>query len=507
MLVAELGTGKSLIGERLFQSAVDLATINSDAPVPVFLEAVECVGRVKQAVQEQADGIGDVRRQGAAVVVDGADETGGGAEELLRQCRILVNLWPRTTIVITSRALPTFAPDVCRDERVDVRPLSEEEATALIRRLTGNANFHLFGWPTSIGDAVRRPLFAILLSLHLQNQQDLAPKSTGELLAYLVERALRGMTANRTASNALLQRLAVLSTDRAGGFVPATELTTSDQIQHLLDSRLVVERRGAVGFPLAILREWFAAQSLANGVPDPDDLVTDRTRLQRWYYPLIMSVSTFDGIQVFTILEKLARLYPGYTSEVVSEALPAWRIGEEAGLYTPRQWGSWIRSAMEAWAQGIGRLANAIAPVAGTGRLRPLAIQVADDFLTIAWYHGAKDLPDITDFWPRDLASRPGDWPTVVTTHAVQRPVWAWRWTRDSLRGSLTELLRAKALPVGNGPLMAERFWQVSLAMAGRGSLWAHPVLQDGNPVTWTVHRYCCLSLYRLGGGCSYRHA
>ncbi len=476
VLVAELGTGKSLLAEHLFQSAINLATSTSDAPVPVFLKARECIGRLRQAVLVQAEGLGDVRRQGAAVVVDGVDEAGDGADELLRECRILVTLWSHTTIVVTSRPLPAFAPDLCKGERVDVRPLSEEEATALIQRLTGKEHFRLFGWPTSIRDAVRLPLFAILLSLHLRNPHDLAPQSTGDLLAYLVERALGRTTADGSASNVLLQQLAVLSTDRAGAFVSSNEFATRDHIQQLLASRLVVERHGAVGFPLAILREWFAAYSLASGVPTPVDLVRDRTRLQLWRYPLIMFVSMFGYAQVFTVLEKLAERHPGYTSDVVSEALSGWHISGEAGLYNPREWGLWIRAAMKAWVQGIGPLASCIAPVTENGRLRPLSIYGHGDVLTMSWYHGTEDLPDIVDSWPSDQDSRPFDWPVVASTHPVQRSVWAWRWTRDSLRSNLTRLLRENALPMDDGPLLAERFWQISQAIAGRSSLWADPI-------------------------------
>ena len=329
VLVADLGAGKSLIGERLLQTAIDLAARNVEAPVPVFLEARDCIGRLMLAVLEQAENIGDAQRQGATVVVDGADEAGLGSEELLSECRILVSSWPNTTIVITSRPLPAFAPDTCKDERVDMRLLSEEESTDLIRRLSGHQQFHLSSWPAPIRDALRLPLFAILLGVHLQRSAQVVPQSTGELLAYLVVRSLGRTALNSTASDLLLQQLAVLSTDRQGGDVPTSGLATMDQVQALLDSRLVVERIGGVAFPLAILREWFAAHSLANGDPDVDALLADRKRLELWRYPLIMYVSLFDDDQVFGVLGRLAEKHPGFASAIVDEALPRRNTGGE----------------------------------------------------------------------------------------------------------------------------------------------------------------------------------
>jgi hypothetical protein len=444
--------------------------------VPVFLEAGECIGKLEEAVLEQANGIGDVHRQGAAVIVDGADEAGGGAEELLRECRVLVNTWPHTTIVITSRPLPAFAPELCRDERVDVGLLSDEEAIALIKRLTGNAQFHLFGWPASVRDAVRRPLFAIVFSLYLQNPSELAPRSTGELLAYLVERALGRTTADRAASNALLQRLAVLSTDGAGGFVNEAELATRAQMQYLLDSRLVVERNGAVGFPLAILREWFAAHSLANGAPKPSEVISDRRRLEFWRYPLIMFVSMFGHAQVSGVLADLATRYPGFASSLVEEALPPWGEGEEGGAPNAYEWGLRMRAAMRSWINGIGRIAELIAPVTETRELRPLGITGNATYFAFAWYRGASKLPDILELSSWDLRSRRHDWPVLVSIGASRSSAWAWRLTRDGLRDSLAQLVRGKAFPLDGGPLMAERFWEISQAMAGRGSLRADPI-------------------------------
>jgi hypothetical protein len=475
VLVADLGAGKSLIGERLFQAALGLASENSVAPVPVYLEATDCIGRVEHAVLQQASGIGDVWQQGAAVVIDGADEAGGGANELLQECRILVNAWPQTTIVITSRPLPSFDPDICRDERMDVKLLPEEDAMALVRRVARNEHLHPYGWPQSVRDALRRPLFAILLGIYFQPGQDRRLTSAGALLQHLVERALGRTVADRAASNALLQRIAVISTDRVVAFVPTSEVTTRDQLSQLLESRLVVERDGRIGFPLAVLREWFAAHSLANGEPDLSDLIEDRARLHRWRYPIVMFVAMYDDNRVHDVIEQLAERHPGYTSEIISAALPGPHEGGEESPYTPIEWGPWIRRAVAGWSVGIGPLSTRVAPVTDTGHVRSLAIVGQGDTLWMTWYYGTDALPDIVDFWPARGGPHP-DWPGSLMTHSVPHRAWAWRCTRDSIRYTLTNQLRKRSIPVTDGPLLAERFWQISRAMARHLSSWSDPI-------------------------------
>lgn len=475
VLIAELGAGKSLLAERLFQYAISLADSSPNAPVPVFLKARDCVGRLRQAVFEQTEGVGDVRRQGATVVVDGADEAVGGADELLSDCRILADSWPHTTVVLTGRPSPAFSSDVCR-ERMDIELLSDEESTALIQRLSGDQRFHPFEWPAPVRDAIRRPLYAILLSGYLQNPREAKPQSTGELLNYLVERSLGRANANRMSSDLLLQRLAVLSVDRAGASVPAYEIGSRDQVQALLDSRLVVERGSAIAFPLALLTEWFAAHSLANGTLDPVDLVSDRVRLERWRYPIVMFVSLFGTTEVSGILEKLAEKHPAFTSTILSEALPKWEDDRQAAPLDAEGWGSRLRTAMQAWTKGIGPIAKLIAPVSQTGELRPLGIRGDSSHLVLGWYQGSQNLPGITSIPLQDQRSRPLDWPLVTSTQPGQHPAWAWRWTRDILRDKLTQLLRGEALPLTDGPLTMERVWQISQAMIGHGSHWEHPI-------------------------------
>ncbi|MFB8791799.1 MAG: hypothetical protein U7123_23885 [Potamolinea sp.] len=125
LLIGELGAGKSLIGERLFQIAIKQAKENANAPIPVYLEAKKVVGHLQEAVEAAATGIGNPQIQGATVIIDGADEAGTGlASQLLTEARLL-KAWQKTTVVITSRPIPTFEQV---EEAVPVPLLSDDDA-------------------------------------------------------------------------------------------------------------------------------------------------------------------------------------------------------------------------------------------------------------------------------------------------------------------------------------------------------------------------------------------
>ena len=55
--------------------------------------------------------------------------------------------------------------------------------------------------------------------------------------------------------------------DRGGAPVPISDVSTYAEAAPLLQSRLIVERKGSLVFPLAILAEWFAARELETGTP------------------------------------------------------------------------------------------------------------------------------------------------------------------------------------------------------------------------------------------------
>jgi hypothetical protein len=207
ILEGDVGAGKSVVAERSVQLALVEALGRASAAIPVFLHMRDASGGLEAAIRTRAEGLGDPRLQGAYVVVDGADEfTPDVAARVIEEARELTQGLPQTRILITSR--PTAALRIGVPERVKLPPLSAEQARSLVGRVCGyEITVGAEGsWPQSVRDAVRRPLFAILMGLNRRSGRS-EPQTTGELLSSLVEGAV-----GPTAADALpvLRRLARL---------------------------------------------------------------------------------------------------------------------------------------------------------------------------------------------------------------------------------------------------------------------------------------------------------
>ncbi|MDK2789377.1 MAG: hypothetical protein PWP07_2622 [Epulopiscium sp.] len=480
ILIGELGAGKSLIMERLYQRAIFTARDNINAPIPVYLRASEVSEKgLEELVKKETKGLGTPHIQGVELFIDGVDEIGTAfAFRLLDEARVLANTWPNSRITLACRPIPGFKE---MEEAIQVPLLTEGDAYELIGKLTGGpvTAGMAFGWPKSIREAIRLPLFAILLSTYLRTQNMKAPKSKGELLSYLVEKALeQGRIDIKHVAN-VLYRLAVLSIDRNGSPVPASEVASKAEIEPLLQSGLVVEHEDTLSFPLPVLAQWFAARSLAEGFLEVTDLLSDPQRLDAWHYPLVIFVATSNHEQVTNILEPLVKVDPGFVSAIISEGLASWGLVEEILPPSPQKCGQRIRAAMKAWVEGIGPLARLIAPVNGDGTLLPIGVRTDGAWLSAGWYNGPEKVPDVVLLPYSELSSNLEvalRWPSVRSVRPGRQSAWPWRWTLEELSSKLAELLQNQILPVGDGPLMKEYVWITALKVTGRGSLEDRPI-------------------------------
>lgn len=476
LLIGEFGAGKSLIAERLYQKVIKQAGERADAPVPVYLKAQKVVGQLQQAVEAEISKLGESLSKGAAVIIDGADEIGSDlAFELLNEARVLVNAQLKNTVVITSRPIPTLIES---EEAIQVASLSSEEAYALVERLSGRkiTPYPVLKWPESVHDAIHRPLFAVLLGIYLRDQDMMAPESPGKLLSNLVERSLRQARANNPNIEQLLQRLATLSTDRTKGLVFKTEVALPSELQILLNTGLVVEDAESISFALPILTQWFAAQSLAAGIPEPNDLTSDPQRLERWRYPLAIFVGSFDHDRVSKLLAPLAEKHPAFAAQIVNEELArtGWNYTEPFSIPQLDECGQRIRATMQAWINGIDPLFQFIAPVREDGTLLPNGIDIGDLWLRTGWYYGSDNLPDVVKLPLSQFAPSLG-W----STHGGKpsgKSTWAWEWTLRELVSSLSKLVQNRMLPVSDGSLLREAVWQTALKVTKRGTFHHSPI-------------------------------
>lgn len=476
VICGDFGSGKSLTAERLLQKAIASSRDNTGAPIPVFLKALEALGKLRGQSESACDGLGNPGVQGAYIIVDGADEVGiDAASELLAEARILANTWPNTRVLVTSRPVG-FA--IGKDEVVYVEPLSESHSNAIIDRISGDkvtpggrAN-----WSEPISKAVGKPLFAVLMALHLRERVDFSSKSLGELLGWLVERALGNQKRLAADMDAALQKLAVLSTDSRNSPVHIREVVDLTTLHNLIDSRLVVQSDNLISFPLPVLAQWFAARALLTGAVSAADLAGNPARLALWYYPLIIAIGMANHDQASELLTPIAASSPALAAMICEEALAQWGLSDDVKPPPAPECGARILKTMQAWISGIGPLAKLTSPALIDGILPPLGVAVHGAHLYASWYMGSEQLPEVVQLSPAAARLEARGWVSVRSARPGRQPSWAWRWTLDELRHKLSPWIERKNLPISDGPLYREKMWNNALLLTGKGDLHYDPI-------------------------------
>lgn len=242
VLVGDLGAGKSLAAERMLQVVLHgLLNVARPPTIPLYVEAREANLGLERTLLERSQGLGDPRQLDTFAIVDGLDEVAPGtAGRILTEARVLGEGWPNARFVLTTRPLPG---NPAGGDAVSMRILSESETLALIGRFAGRSvrAGEWIGWPRPVRQAVRRPLFAILLGLYLAGADRGVPRSAGDLLASLIRRALAQMRARVEGAEPTLEELAVRAIDSDTG-VAARELAAAGQLRILTETGLVVEQ-------------------------------------------------------------------------------------------------------------------------------------------------------------------------------------------------------------------------------------------------------------------------
>jgi len=470
LLSGPLGSGKTLIGERLYQTAARRAAVNSDSPIPVWrrasrFEAADFRDLIESATQD----LGSPSGLGAFVVIDGLDEVSMDvALKVIEGARELVALWPCTRVLLTSRPIPDL---VNPSEELSVSPLSDEAALALISRVSGRElpSWHVAQLPPSLRESVRYPLFALLYGGWIaQHSQD--PGTPGQLVDGLVDRVLRRSAGRIGDVRTHLEKLAAQVTTR-GGPVPKAQVGAG--MTELLGSGLVVHERGAVTLGLPVLTQWFAAQALGHGIVQVQDIAPSVQILYRWRYALQIFINTISRDRVGSVLETMVACDPGLVGLVIQDETPfASRPSESdvAWIPTAQAAGEAVRHAMEAWADGIGPLAAAIAPIDIDGGVRSVAAGLRPPVLTTAWLR-SRASGDVVELAPSDLGlegPRSVAWTSCRGQAVLRESYWEWKRTLDELVDGLSQLLEDRVPLLETGPLAREAAWTAAGVVLGR---------------------------------------
>lgn len=479
ILRAEIGAGKSLVAERLFQDALRRARASADAKPPVFLEAKDIEASIDTSLQNYAAVLGVSTDDCPLLVIDGLDEVAPARRApLARVARRFARERPNTRVLLTSRPLGDLSPDF-EDSFVDVPPMDLERTSALMTRVCGRAidDGEIWSLPRSLREAITRPLFAILLALYRRRDREISGP-IGRLLSDLVTRSLGRVAASEDGALPLLCKLGRLLIDNGNAPVRIAEVATYVEAAPLLRSRLIVVRDGRAAFPLMILAEWFAARDLESWTgPALDELMHDTERLLSWRIPLAMCVADTSEENLSRILTRLASRRPAMAANVMADGFSKWSVDEKQAGRLPswRRLGEGLRDGMTAWSEGVSDIAPLIAPIHGDGTLRTLGIRIEGSSVDVAWARERTEqtvvpLPRLSLGMPRV------EWvSTTVRNGVVNVPGLHWLWSLEHLRCRLKEVLDRRALPVAEA-LQGEFRWRAALSVLGRGSLDLRPI-------------------------------
>jgi hypothetical protein len=452
-IIGGMGIGKSFTAEAWLQERIRFSSQNPGSPVPVFLSAEDLTSPLTEAVTAAA--AGDAGEQGFSLVLDDLSRCSDrGASRLLEQAWALCSLHPSTAVLVTSRPIHGLLTSDTSGT-VEARLLSPDKALALLELVCGTEipERQYRTWAPSLQEATRWPLFAVLTGIYLRDHDMPRRITYSELLSFLINRSLPGTEASTLAASQLLQKLARLTVDADRSLVALADIGHRAELGSVLASGLVELRDKMVGFPIDILREWLAAQSIADGEPTVWELIDDPNRLLRWRYPLMASIGSSDFESGSEVLGPLVEERPGLAARMISEETPEYAAGREGVLSAnPETLGEQVRLATESWIFALWPASSFSPAVDREGDLRELGIGVDGQLLTTRWRRGKSGsaVAVVQDDDPKD------DWVSYRSGRPPDMSSWPWSWALSDLRQRLARVVRAHNMPIAEGPLLLE---------------------------------------------------
>ena len=431
---ARQGSGKTLAAHRLYQLSLQNRLQDHSQPLPVFLNARNISGDLKDQIEDQTSEHGSVYTQKVLVIIDGLDETGRRkGNQIIDQVQSYTDANQDVTTVVMTRPLPglKLVPNSTM-----LSECSDEEFLSLTSTMAGRP-VDYFEIPRRIYTS-KVPLFAVIAGLHLRNYGNSSKSTPSQMVSLLVKRILDESEDYPEETAELLKKLAVATTT-SGEPVPKSTLDRRSAVQALVaNSRLAVEQEDNFDFAIALFREWFAARALVERTISPSEIDLDT---DRWVVPMSIAINSEDEGLGPKIMTTLSRKDPSLAALVIREVKHNWST--EDSTETPPsgstvEMGHRIREAMSDWKEGLGPLMSAIGPTLHDGT-------IPSRLVTTSWYQGKSQLDPVVEMreaLDHSSARTRLDWPHSRSTEIEPTRVWPWTTTKEELSQALSEQLK-----------------------------------------------------------------
>jgi hypothetical protein len=498
VLVAPMGAGKSEQALRWLEEALRTAWEDTEAEIPVWLDARQINGDLESVITA-AVGADPVRP--CRIVIDDLDSLGSKeADYLLNDARELVQVWPRISVLATSR--PGLS--VSDQELLRVDPWPAERGVDLLRLLVGERIPWGF-WTHETMELLQSPLSALALASRLNAGGD-AKVSRLELLSDLAGNIIRWRHSAHATEETWqdLARLAACVLEGSGR-VRAASFGTEPRVRNLAATDLVINDGGFLTFTLPLFEQHFGAQAIAAGVVTLESAASPAA-FPRWRYAIAFAVSTSKAPVQEQLMIRLARVNPAAALWVLREVAPGdahtGRLkdltdtaiaalislrsgaGERSAGETPEPSpailaAGWLREAEQALLDGLGPLAGSLASYQ-EGRLVQWGAWLESPYLTVA--EARKTAP------PPEVVQLDSIHPEVTVASGWQRwtlygfpdaELGRWLWTQSRLQKRLLRILRQRTLPVPTTSRLArERLWFLSQFVMKLGTIHRPKVIE-----------------------------
>jgi hypothetical protein len=496
VLVAPMGAGKSEHALRWLEEGLSTARENADVEIPVWLDARQITGDLETVI---------IAATGAAVkacrvVIDDLDSIGPKeADDLLNDARELVQVWPRLSVLATSR--PGLA--VSEEELLKADPWPAERGADLLRLLV--AEPMLWGlWSPETETLLKSPLSVLALAARL-NAGGSAKVSRLQLLSDLVGSIIISRHSAQ-ATDGTWHDLACLAARvlEGSGRVRAATFSTEPRIRRLTATALAVNEGSFLRFALPLFEQHFGAQAIAANVVTLESAASPAT-FPRWRYAIAFAVSISEPPDQEQLMIRLAHVNPAAALWVLGEISPGtayagqWNELSDPAVITliSRRRGTgqapagqapesspavlaagWLREAERALLDGLGPLAESLA-THHDGQLVQWGGWLQSGHLTVAEASQTVPPPEVVQLDAIHPEISVSGWQRWTQYAFPDADLGRWLWTQDRLRQRLVRLFKQRTLPVPTASRLArERLWFLSRFVMRFGTSWHANIIE-----------------------------
>ncbi len=477
ILLGDFGSGKTLIALRYFYQELLNLIENKKHPVPLFFKAnYFSMLNLKNAVDIEKSKYKEFKHYGTTIIIDGLNEISGKtAKSLLEECYSISRVDKTVKILITARNLPTLFN---KKDTVNIELLSNREIGNIFDIISGtNYQVKQFGttmnfdrnWSFSIKEAIKRPLFAILLANYIEQNKDYYKVSIIEIIEKLIRQLLIKDDFDTEIENLLIE-LAVKLIEKPNKRINENDLNLSHtELLAIQRSHFIHYENKYLSFKLSLFLEWFACQKLLKDDNFINQVIMNSADLENWRFIFALLITTTSFEKATILLKPIIEKYPSFAGSLISESLDKTTL-TDSYHYTEEIVNKQIEYTFQEWIKVLNtELSSIIAPVKENGELRQYEIKIEDKQFKLIWFRDDRlVLNDKNEMLNRHILSlKPESIISVSMNKISNKPdAWIWFFSFDYLRDKLEKSLKEELFYMDDGILYEEKIWTSAIALS-----------------------------------------